>query len=126
MVDHTLSRRERQIMDILYERGPATAAEVGAALPGSPSNSAVRTFLRILEEKGHVRHVKEGARYVYRPVQPRHRAARSVLRQVLRTVFGGSVEKAVATLLSTPDARLSQEELDRLAELIARARKGDE
>jgi predicted transcriptional regulator len=126
MVDSSLSRRERQIMDILYERGQATAAEVEDALPGSPSNSAVRTFLRILEEKGHVRHVKEGARYVYRPVQPRQRAARSVLRQVLRTFFGGSVEKAVATLLSAPDARLSEEELDRLAELIARARKGDE
>jgi predicted transcriptional regulator len=120
----SLSRRERQIMEFLYQRGRATAADVGAALPGSPGNSAVRMLLRILEEKGHVRHVREGTRYVYLPVQPRQSAARSVLRQVLQTFFGGSVEKAVATLLSAPDARLSEEELDRLADLIARAKAG--
>jgi predicted transcriptional regulator len=121
-----LSRRERQIMDILYERGKATAAEVMAALSDSPSNSAVRSLLRILEEKGHVRHVKQGMRYVYRPVQPRRSAARSVLKQVLRTFFGGSVEKAVTTLLSAPDSQLSEAELERLAELIARSREGEQ
>ena len=122
----TLSRRERQIMDILFERGEATAAEVMAALTDSPSNSAVRSLLRILEEKGHVRHVKKGMRYLYRPIEPRQRAARSVLRQVLQTFFGGSVEKAVTTLLSAPDSRLSDAELDRLAELIARSREGEQ
>ena len=122
----SLSRRERQIMDILYQRGPASAAEVMAALPDPPSNAAVRTLLRILEEKGHVRHVKKGMRYLYLPVQPRQSAAQSVLRQVLLTFFGGSVERAVAALLSAPDSQLSQEALDRLAELIARARKGEE
>jgi predicted transcriptional regulator len=122
----TLSRRERQIMDILYARGEATAAEVMAALTDPPSNSAVRSLLRILEEKGHVRHVKEGMRYIYRPVQPRRSAAHSVLKQVLQTFFGGSVEKAVTTLLSAPDSRLSEAELDRLAELIARSREGEQ
>jgi predicted transcriptional regulator len=121
-----LSRRERQIMDILYQRGEATAAEVMAALSDSPSNSAVRSLLRILEEKGHVGHVRQGMRYVYRPVQPRRSAARSVLKQVLQTFFGGSVEKAVTTLLAAPDSRLSEAELDRLAELIARSREGEE
>jgi predicted transcriptional regulator len=121
-----LSRRERQIMDILYERGAATAAEVLAALTDPPSNAAVRSLLRILEEKGHVRHVKKGMRYLYLPIQPRQRAARSVLRQVLQTFFGGSVEKAVTTLLSAPDSRLSEAELNRLAELIARSREGEE
>ena len=121
-----LSRRERQIMDIVYERGSATAAEVMAALSDAPSNAAVRSLLRILEEKGHVRHVKKGMRYLYLPVQPRHRAARSVLKQVLQTFFGGSVEKAVTTLLSAPDSRLSEAELERLAELIARAREGEQ
>src|SRR5712691_8758616 len=116
----TLSRRERQIMDILYERGAATAAEVLAALTDAPSNAAVRSLLRILEEKGHVRHVKKGMRYLYRPIEPRQRAARSVLRQVLQTFFGGSVEKAVTTLLAAPDSRLSEAELDRLAQVIAR------
>jgi predicted transcriptional regulator len=121
-----LSRRERQIMDILYERGKATAAEVMAALSDSPSNSAVRSLLRILEEKGHVRHVNQGMRYVYRPVRPRQSAAHSVLKQVLRTFFGGSVEKAVTTLLSAPDSQLSEAELERLAELIARSREGEQ
>ena len=122
----TLSRRERQIMDILYQRGRATAAEIHAALPDPPSYSAVRAKLRVLEEKGHVRHVKKGMRYLYRPVQPRQSAAHSVLKQVLHTFFGGSVEKAVTTLLSAPDSRLSDAELERLAELIARSREGEQ
>ena len=122
----SLSRRERQIMDILFERGEATAAEVMAALSDPPSNSAVRSLLRILEEKGHVRHVKKGMRYLYRPVQPHQSAAHSVLKQVLHTFFGGSVEKAVTTLLSAPDSRLPEAELDRLAELIARSREGEQ
>ena len=121
-----LSRRERQIMDILFERGEATAAEVMAALSDPPSNSAVRSLLRILEEKGHVRHVKKGMRYLYRPVQARRSAAHSVLKQVLQTFFGGSVEKAVTTLLSAPGSRLSDAELDWLAELIARSRAGEQ
>ena len=121
-----LSRRERQIMDILYERGAATAAAVLAALSDPPGNSAVRSLLRILEAKGHVRHVKKGVRYLYLPVQPRQSAAQSVLRQVLQTFFGGSVEKAVTTLLAAPDSRLSEAEWERLAELIARAREGEQ
>ena len=95
-----LSRRERQIMDILFARGRASAQEVLEALPDPPTYSAVRGLLRVLETKGHARHVKEGARYVYVPTQARQSAARSAMRQVLHTFFGGSVERAVATLLS--------------------------
>src|SRR5688572_1296816 len=99
-----LSRRERQIMDVLYRNGQATAAEVLEALPDPPGNSAVRTLLRILEEKGHLTHTQEGVRYVYRPTQPRQSAARSALAQVVHTFFGGSVENAVASMLSDADA----------------------
>jgi BlaI family penicillinase repressor len=118
-----LSRRERQIVDILYERGRATAAEVQTALPDPPSYSAVRAMLRILEDKGHVRHEQDGPRYVYLPTLARDRAKRSALRHVLQTFFNGSAEQALSALLDESDTRLSDQELDRLARLIDRARR---
>ena len=118
-----LSRRERQIMDILYRRGRATAAEVMADLPGTPHSSTVRTQLRVLGEKGHVRHEEEGLRYVYVPAVPRHEARKSALRHLVETFFDGSTEKAVTALLGREASRLSDDELDRIAGLIARARK---
>jgi BlaI family transcriptional regulator, penicillinase repressor len=119
----TLTRRERQIMDILYQRGRATAADVLADLPGEPSYSTVRTQLRVLEDKGHVRHEEEGLRYVYSPAVPRHAARKSALRHLINTFFDGSTEKVVGALLGGDAARVSDEELDRIAELVARARK---
>src|SRR3989442_11894394 len=119
----TLSRRERQIMDILYRRGRATAGEVMADLSGGPSYSTVRTQLRVLEEKGHVRHEEEGLRYVYMPAVPRRAARKSALRHLVDTFFDGSAEQAVAALLGGEGARLTDEEMDRIAGLIARARK---
>jgi BlaI family penicillinase repressor len=113
------SRRERQILDILFARGQSTVQEVREALADAPTYSAVRGLLRVMEEKGHVRHVREGARYVYAPTQARAGAAKTALRQVLHTFFGGSVERAVATLLSEADGRLSDAELSRLSALIA-------
>ena len=118
-----LARRERQIMQIVYQLGRATAAEVLAALPDPPSYSAVRAHLRILEEKGHLRHDQEGARYVFRPTVARHRARRSALKQVVQTFFDGSAEQAVAALLDMSHAKLSEDELDRLSGLIDKARK---
>ena len=119
----TLSRRERQIMDVLYRRGRATAVDVMQDLPGDPHSSTVRTQLRVLEEKGHVRHEEEGLRYVYMPAVPRHAARRSAVRHLVETFFDGSTEKAVAALLGREVSRLSDEELDRIAELIAKARR---
>ena len=121
--DTRLSRRERQIMDIVYRNGRAAAADVLDALPDPPSYSTVRTLLRILEEKGHVRHVKVGARYVYLPRKARSRAGRSALQQVLNTFFEGSTEKAVAALLDLNQQDLPETELDRLATLIQDARR---
>jgi predicted transcriptional regulator len=118
-----LSRRERQILDILYERGEATAADVQAALPEPPSYSAVRALLRILEEKGHVRHKQDGPRYVYLPTIARDNAKRSALRHVLKTFFDGSAEQAISALLDESSSKLSSAELDRLARLIDTARK---
>lgn len=118
-----LSRRERQIMDILYRRGRATAAEVMDDLTGSPAYSTVRTQLRVLEAKGHVRHLEEGLRYVYEPVVPRTTARKSALRHLVNTFFDGSTEKLVAALLGREGSRITLEELDRIAELVARARK---
>jgi predicted transcriptional regulator len=118
-----LSRRERQIMDIVYARSEASALEVHGDLPDPPSRTAVRTLLRILEEKGHLKHRQEGMKYVYRPSRPRGRAGRSALRRVLRTFFDGSLEKAVAAHLGDPATAPSPEELERLAELIREARK---
>ena len=121
---HTvLSRRERQIIDVLYRRGRATAAEVMADLPGDPSYSTVRTQLRVLEAKGHVRHEDDGQRYVYSPAVPRGTVRRSALKHLVETFFDGSVEQTVAALLGADAARLSEEELERIAELIEKARK---
>jgi predicted transcriptional regulator len=119
----SLTRRERQIMDILFRRGRATAAEVLEELPGQTSYSTVRTQLRVLEEKGHARHEEEGLRYVYMPAVARHTARRSALRHLVDTFFEGSTEKAVAALLGGEGARLTDEELDRITELVAKARK---
>jgi predicted transcriptional regulator len=118
-----LSRRERQIMDILYQRGRATAAEIQAAMPDPPTYSAVRAKLRVLEEKGHVRHVEEALRYVYVPTMARDTARRSAMRHLLTTFFEGSVEQAVAALLDVSAANLSPKELDHIASLIEQARK---
>jgi BlaI family penicillinase repressor len=118
-----LSRRERQIMDFLYQRGRATAAEVQENLPDPPSYSAVRAMLRVLEDKGHARHEQDGPRYVYVPRVARDRAKRSALRHVVRTFFDGSKEQVVAALLDDKSTQLSKDELDRLAGLIERARK---
>jgi predicted transcriptional regulator len=118
-----LSRRERQIMDILFRRGRATAAEVMEELPGDPSYSTVRTQLRVLEEKGHVRHELDGVRFVYMPVLARQAARKSALRHLVATFFDGSSEQAVAALLGGEGARLTDEQLDRIAAMIAKARK---
>jgi len=118
-----LTRRERQIMDILYRRGRATAGDVMDALSGDPNYSTVRTQLRVLEEKGHVRHEEQGLRYVYMPAVPRHAARKPALRHLVETFFDGSAEKAVAALLGGDGRRLSEDELDRIAELVAKARK---
>ena len=123
-IHSTLSRRERQIMDILYRRGRATANDVMADLPGDPSYSTVRTQLRVLEAKGHVRHEEEGLRYVYTPALPRHAARRSALRHLVDTFFDGSTEKVVGALLGPDGGRLSPSELDRIADMLAKARKG--
>ncbi len=121
---HTgLSRRERQIMDILYRHGRATAAEVMAELPGDPSYSTVRTQLRVLEQKGHVRHEEQGLRYIYVPALPRATARKSALRHLVDTFFDGSAEKVVAALVGGEGARLSEEELDRIADLVTKVRK---
>jgi predicted transcriptional regulator len=121
---HTsLTRRERQIMDILYRRGRATAAEVLEDLPGDTHDSTVRTQLRVLEEKGHIRHEEEGLRYIYMPLVSRTAARKSALRHVVQTFFDGSAEKAVAALLGGEASRLSEDELRRIADLIAKARK---
>jgi predicted transcriptional regulator len=119
----TLTRRERQIMDILYRRARATAADVMADLTGEPSYSTVRTQLRVLEEKGHVRHEEHGLRYVYMPAVPRRAAGKSALKHLVETFFDGSAEKTVAALLGGEGARLSEDELDRIGDLIAKARK---
>jgi len=118
-----LTRRERQIMDILFRRGRATAAEVMDELAGEPSYSTVRTQRRVLEDKGHVRHDEEGLRYVYMPAVARTAARKSALRHLVDTFFDGSAENVVAALLGGAGARVSEEELQRIADLVARARK---
>ena len=121
--EHHLSRRERQIMDALHQRGLATAAEVQAALPDAPGYSAVRALLRILEDKGHIRHRREGARYVYLPRASRQTARRSALKRVVATFFQGSVTQAMAALLETADTQLPDSELHELQQMIDQARK---
>lgn len=122
---NSLSRRERQIMDIIYRAGQATAAEVQEAMTDPPSYSAVRALLTILVNKGLLRIGEDGPRYVYRPVRARQHAARSAIRHVLDTFFEGSVGNAVAALLEQADTRLTREEIARLQTLIDRAKKGD-
>lgn len=119
----TLSRRERQILDILYNRGKASAAEILAALPDPPGYSAIRALLRILEEKGHVKHQQDGVRYVFLPVVSRKKASVEALRHLLETFFDGSAANAAEALVDGSAARLAPEELDRLEQLIAQARK---
>jgi BlaI family penicillinase repressor len=118
-----LTKRERQIMDVLYRLGRATAGEILEALPGAPSYSTVRTQLRVLETKGHVRHEELGLRYVYTPTVPRHAARKSALKHLVDTFFDGSSAKVVAALLGGDGARVSDEELERIAELVENARK---
>jgi predicted transcriptional regulator len=118
-----LSRRERQIMDILYQRGKASASEVREAMADAPSYSAVRAMLRVLEEKGHVRHQEEGLKYVYVPVVAREKAKRSAVKHMLDTFFAGSPEQIVAALLDVSSSRLTREELDRMAEMIEKAKR---
>jgi predicted transcriptional regulator len=121
----SLSRRERHMMDILYRRGRATAAEVLARLPGSPSSSTVRTQLRVLEDKGHVRHVEEGLRYVYAPVVSRQSARKTALRHLLHTFFDGSPADLMTTLLGDDDAGLSAADIERIEKLLKDAKKED-
>lgn len=118
------SRRERQIMDVIYQRRQATAAEVRAALDDPPSYSAVRALLAILVKKDLLRIQEDGPRYIYRPTHARKQAGRSAIRQVVKTFFDGSVEKAVAALVEPGEARLSPDEVDRLQTLIDQARRG--
>jgi predicted transcriptional regulator len=118
-----VSRRERQILDALYRLGRATAAEIQQAMPDPPSYSAVRTLLRILEEKGHIRHEQEGTRYVYLPRVKRDHARRSALRHELNTFFEGSATQAIAALIDEDSGRLSDADWERLAGMIERARK---
>jgi len=118
-----LSRRERQIMDIIYRRGSASAADIREAMPDAPTYSAVRALLRVLEEKGHVEHENEGLKYVYRPVVTRDKAKRSAVKHLVDTFFRDSPEQVVAALLDVSAKRLSREELDRMAEMIEKAKK---
>jgi BlaI family penicillinase repressor len=123
LLQHKFSRRERQIMDVLYRKGRATAAEILEEMPDAPSNSAVRALLRVLEEKKHIRHEAEDLRYVYMPVVPRDKARRSAVTHLVETFFDGSTEQAVATLLNVSGRDLKPEDFDRLAALIDNARK---
>src|SRR5215831_6288887 len=118
-----LTRRERQIMNIIYRRGRATAAEVLEDLPDPPSYSSVRALLRLLEQKGHLVHEQDGARYVFKPTLSRERARQSALSQVVKTFFDGSTAKAVAALIDISRSKLSEDELNRLADMIEEARK---
>ncbi len=118
-----LSRRERQIMDILYQRGRASANDVRDAMPDAPSYSAVRAMLRVLEEKGHIKHQEEGMKYVFAPVVAAGKAKRSAVKHVMDTFFQGSAEQIVAALLDVSSTRLTRDELDRMAALIEKAKQ---
>jgi BlaI family transcriptional regulator, penicillinase repressor len=118
-----LSRRERQIMDVIYQRGQASAAEVLEALPDPPSYSTVRTLLRILEEKGHLKHKEEGLKYIFLPIRARGNAGRQALQRIMRTFYDGSVEKAVMAMLDASEKKLSPEEIERLQSLIEQTKK---
>ena len=117
------SRREREILDILYQRGKASAAEVRDAMDDAPSNSAVRTLLRVLEEKGHVRRRAEGLKYVYAPAVAKEKAKRTAVKHLLDTYFDGSSEQIVAALLDVSSTQLTRQELDRMAEMIEKAKR---
>lgn len=118
-----LGRRERQILEAVYRLGSASVNDVLAELPDPPSYSAVRTFLRILEEKGHLTHTQEGAKYVYHPTKPRPPVAREALYKLMETFFGGRPEQIVNTLLTDEERQLSEEDLERLSAMIAEARR---
>jgi BlaI family transcriptional regulator, penicillinase repressor len=118
-----LSRRERQIMDILYQRGKVSASEVREAMPDAPSYSAVRAMLRVLEDKGHIKHRAEGLKYVYVPTVNRDKAKMSAVKHLLGTFFDGSPEQAVAALLDVSSTRLTREELDRMSKMIEKAKR---
>jgi BlaI family penicillinase repressor len=118
-----LSKRERQIMDILYQRGKASASDVREAMSGAPGYSAVRALLRVLEEKGHVRHEAEGLKYVYVPTVTRDKAKRSAMKHMLETFFKDAPEQVVAALLDVSSTRLTRVELDRMSEMIEKAKK---
>ena len=118
-----LSRRERQIMDVLYRRGAASVAEVMEEIPDPPSYSAVRATLRVLEEKGHVTHLHDGPRYVYQPALEPERARRAALNHLVATFFDGSAEEAVVALLRLEDAAIDAGEVERLRERIREARE---
>jgi BlaI family penicillinase repressor len=124
-VEHAagLSRRERQIMDILYQRGKSSASEVRTAMPNPPSNSAVRAMLRVLEEKGYVKHQEEGLKYVYLPTVARDKAKRSAVKHLLDTFFHDAPDQIVAALLDVSSTRLTREELDRMAGMIEKAKR---
>ena len=124
-LEQQFSRRERQIMDVLHTRKSATVADIRAALPNPPGYSAVRALLRILEEKGHVKHREDGARYVYLPRASQKAASRSALKRILSTFFSGSVDHAVAALLDASDKKLSEAELKKLQQIIKRAEGKD-
>lgn len=119
----TLSRREREILNVLYRKGRATAAEVQEEMADPPSYSAVRAMLRILEDKGHAMHEQDGPRYVYLPAVSRDRAKRSALRHLLSTFFENSPEQAISALLGDASSKLSPEDLDRISALVEKARK---
>lgn len=124
MAEHShLSRRERQIMDIVFRLGQATVSDVIGAMADAPTRTSVRTLMRILEDKGHLKHRKSGRAYVYQPTQARQRVGRSALRRVISTFFDGSLEQAVAAHLSDPGVKLTAEQRRRLADLIRQARE---
>lgn len=118
-----LGRRERQIMDVIFERGEASVADVLERLPDPPSYSAVRTMIRYLESKGCLRHRREGTKYIYRPTQPKESVSRSALLHLVKTFFGGSAPDAVAALLDVSSEKLSDDDFDRIERLIDEARK---
>ena len=121
--DSALTRRERQIMDVVFSLGAASANDVLERIDDPPSRTAVRTFLRILEEKGHVTHTKRGREYIYRPTASTQKAGRSAVRRVVETFFGGSLEKAVSVYLTDPKTEIPPDELKNLESLIREARK---
>jgi predicted transcriptional regulator len=117
------SRREREIMDALYTLGRASAAQILEQIPDPPSNTAIRTLLTILEKKGHVRHLSDGTRYIYEPLVAREQMGRRAIDSLLKTFFDDSVERAVTALLTRKDAEISREELERLSQLIEKAKQ---